>query len=386
MYLFHRLKFAFFCVGVALTAACNPVPLSVVASDFSINDVKGTGSTTTGSTTTTTGSTTTGTTTGAATGTTTSTTTGTATSTATGTTTGTTTSSVQNVTIDLTSKEACSTLTSLVAKVALDEGVTISPNPAVARDYTSPVTFTVTEVYGGKVSYSVTVKGKACSTSTTTSGAPGTAPLTCTAAPVAPIGSKGYSLVFKACDTGFANNTALYYESTECVRDNKTGLIWEGKTTSGLRSADNEYNNLDSTSLLQIAESTVPSTGVVSPARSPTQGEIDAPDNSIGYKNTVNSLNLCGSKAWRMPTLVELQALRLPGTTTQIDLTWFPNTNLNGYYATSTQFGTQAERSSVVQFGAGTVDNLLRYGTVWDTNSRAIVQPENSVRLVRSAP
>ena len=373
MTLSHRFYAALTFTGVALITACNPVPLSVVASDFSINDVKGTGSTTTGSTTT---GTTTGATTGATTGNT----------TATGTTSGTTTTSIQNVTIDLTSKETCSTLTSLVAKVALDEGVTISPNPAVARDYTSPVTFTVTEAYGGKVTYSVTVKGKACATATATAtpSVSGTTPLTCTVAPVAPIGSTGYSLVFKACDTGFANNTALYYDKTECVRDNKTGLIWEGKTTSGLRSVDNEYNNLDTTSLLQVPANTVPST-TATPARSPTQVEIDAPDNSMGYKNNVNALNLCGFKDWRMPTLVELQTLRLPGTSTQIDLTWFSNTNFNGYYATSTPFGAQAERSSVVQFGAGTVDNWLRDGTVWDPTRGALAFRENSVRLVRSA-
>ena len=362
MTIFQRFYTALVCSGVALIAACNPVPLSVVAADFSINDVKGTNTTTTGTNTTTTGATATSATTATST---------------------TSTSSAQSVTIDLTTKETCSTLTSLVAKVALDEGVKISPDPGVARDYTSPVTFTVTETYGGKVTYNVTVKGKACATTTatTTPSVSSTTPLTCTAAT---IGSTGYSLVFKACDTGFANNTALYYDKTECVRDNKTGLIWEGKTTSGLRSADNEYNNLDSTSLLQIAANTVPST-TATPARSPTQAEIDAPDNSIGYKNTVNALNLCSFKDWRMPTQVELQTLRLPGTSTQIDLTWFSNTNLNGYYATSTQFGTQAERSSVVQFGAGTVDNWLRDGTVWHPTLGALPFRENSVRLVRSA-
>ena len=363
MYLFHRLKIAVFCVGVALIAACNPVPLSVVAADFSINGVAGTGTTTTGTTATTTG---TSASTAATTGTTTSTT------------------SVQSVTIDLTSKEACSTLTSLVAKVALDEDVKISPDPAVARDYTSPVTFTVTEAYGAKVVYNVTVKGKACATTPRpTPTVPGSTPLTCTPAA---IGSTGYSLVFKACDTGFASNTALYYEKTECVRDNTTGLIWEGKTASGLRAGVEKYNNLDSTSLLQIPANNAPST-TATPARSPTQIEIDARENSMGYKNSVNALNLCGSKEWRMPTLDELQKLRIVGTTTQINTDWFPNTNLDGYYATSTPFGAQVERSSVAQFGAGTVDNLLRYGTAVDaTTSRVISLPENSVRLVRAAP
>ena len=348
MYLSRRLLFALLSIGFAFITACNPVPLSVVASDFSINGVKGT-SITTGATST-----------------------NTATSTTTGT--GTSTSGEQSVTIDLTTKETCSTLTSLVASVKLAEGVTISPNPAVARDYTSPVTFTVTESYGGKVVYTVTVKGTACDPTKTAT----LTPADCNAAT---FGSTGYSLVFKACD---ANKVATYYDKTECVRDNATGLIWEGKTTYGLRAGGNKYNNLDSTSLLQIAANTVPST-VATPARSPTQAEIDAPDNSIGYKNNVNAISLCGSTAWRMPTKDELQGIRIAGTTTQIDLTWFPSTNMSGYYATSTPFGTQAERSSVVQFGAGTVDNWLRDGTVWDATRGALPLRENSVRLVRSA-
>lgn len=344
----HRFLAAWLCMGLALLSACNPAPLSVVASDFSINGVKGASPTTASATTATT----------------------------TATTTGMTANKVQNVTIDLTSTEACSTLTSLVAKVQLDEGVKISPDPSVARDYSSPVSFTVTEFYGDKISYLLTVKGKACATTTTTTTAP-----TCT---IASVGSTGYSLVFKACD---AVNVAAYYDKTECLRDNATGLIWEGKTTAGLRSVDNKYNNLDSTSLLQIAANTVPSTTPL-PARSPTQVEIDAPDNAVGYKNNVNALSLCGSNRWRLPTLTELQTIRLPGTTTQIDLDWFSTTNFNGFYATSTQFGTQVERSSVIQFydkGAATVDNLLRDGTVWHPTLGALALREHSVRLVRSA-
>jgi hypothetical protein len=365
------LQTSLFSIAVVLLGACNPVPLSVVASDFSINGVTGT-STNTTTANTAAASTTTASTTAS---------TKTASTTTTAALTASNTNAVQNVTIDLTSKETCSDLTSLTAKVLLDKDVKINPDPAVARDYTSPVTFTVTEAYGAKVVYSVTVKGKACTTSATTPTVPGATPLTCTPAAIS---STGYSLVFKACDTSNVN-AALYYDKTECVRDNTTGLIWEGKTTSGLRAADNKYNNLDSTSLLQIPANNVPGTTAL-PARSPTQAEIDAPGNSIGYKNTVNALGLCGSKAWRMPTKDELQNIRIAGTTTQIDLTWFPNTDLNGYHATSTPFGAQAERASVVQFGAGTVDNWLRDGTVWDAVRGALPLRENSVRLVYSAP
>lgn len=337
MSLIHRFRAAWLCLAIALLSACNPAPLNVVASDFSINGVKGTGISLYNA------------------------------------------DSVKNVTIDLTSTETCSTLTSLVAKVALGEGVTISPYPGVARDYSSPVAYVVTDLYGTKVNYQLTVKGTACDVTAKTTTSVATP--TCT---VDSVGGTGYSLVFKACD---ANNVATYYDKTECVRDNATGLIWEGKTTSGLRSVDNKYNNLDSTSLLQIAANTVPATTAL-PARSPTQTEIDAPDNAVGYKKNVNALSLCASNRWRLPTLAELQTIRLPGATKQIDLDWFSTTNFTGYYATSTQFGAQVERDSVIQFyekGAATVDNLLRDGTVWHPTLGAIDIREHSVRLVRSA-
>jgi hypothetical protein len=102
----------------------------------------------------------------------------------------------------------------------------------------------------------------------------------------------------------------------------------------------------------------------------------------------VNALILCGSNQWRLPTKDELQTLRLPGATTQIDLDWFPNTNLNGYYCRSTQFGLQQERSWVIRFfkeGVNTVDNLLRDGTVMHPTLGAMPFRENSARLVRSA-
>ena len=67
--------------------------------------------------------------------------------------------------------------------------------------------------------------GTASAPSATDPAAP--APAACTAAP---IGATGYSLVFKGCD---AANVATYYDKSECVRDNATGLIWQGQTPAG---------------------------------------------------------------------------------------------------------------------------------------------------------
>jgi Protein of unknown function (DUF1566) len=157
-------------------------------------------------------------------------------------------------------------------------------------------------------------------------------------------------LVFKGCD---ANNVAQYYDKTECVRDNATGLIWEGKTTSGLRASDNKYDNMDSTTLIQVPEITyiIPSQGTTTtPARAPTQEEIDAPTNSIGYQKNVNATNLCGSSNWRMPTKTELESIRIPGATTLINFEWFVNTDWNGGYATSTAYNGNELGTWAVQF------------------------------------
>jgi PKD repeat protein len=84
-----------------------------------------------------------------------------------------------------------------------------------------------------------------------------------------------------------------------CVKDNVTGLIWENKTTDGgLRDVSNTYTNYDSTTAAQL-----PTGGI------PTQAQIDAATNSVGFKNAVNATGLCGATDWRIPDLNELRDL-----------------------------------------------------------------------------
>ena len=226
----------------------------------------------------------------------------------------------QNVTIDLTAKEACTDLTNLVADVEA-YGASVSPDPKVARDYSQPVKFTVTAPDGTQVVYTVTVKGNSCGYT------PPPTPTSCTPAA---IGTTGYSLVFKGCD---ANNVATYYDKTECVRDNSTGLIWQGQTGpgTGLRGNDQFKSNFDSTSALQKWDG--------SNWVAPTTEDINADTNSVGFKNAINSTNLCGGNNWRMPTFGELACL-VKGEKPAIDQEWFPyvaNSQVAAYW-TSTPF------------------------------------------------
>ena len=99
-----------------------------------------------------------------------------------------------------------------------------------------------------------------------------------------------------------ANASDGLYDKTECVQDNNTGLVWEGKTASPATSrlGTSTYTNYDSTS-----------SGQKLGGGNPTQTEIDAITNSIGYKNSVNTSALCGYTDWRLPTKEELRGFWL---------------------------------------------------------------------------
>jgi hypothetical protein len=157
---------------------------------------------------------------------------------------------------------------------------------------------------------------------------------------------------------GFSYSTVGSYPITECVKDNITGLTWEGKTATGTRVGSNTYTNYDSTSQAQIWNGT--SYDV------PTQSQIDAASNSIGYKNAVNASALCGYTDWRLPTRDELQSLvdysvAYPEPT--IDTTWFPNTPVAIWYWSASPYAGYAAFAWFVSFDYGFVDYVNRdYG------------------------
>ena len=147
----------------------------------------------------------------------------------------------------------------------------------------------------------------------------------------------------------------------DCVLNNVTGLMWEVKTTDpvagGLRDWNKIYTNYDSTLSAQKFD------GVSSVA--PTQAEIDAPTNSVGFKNSVNAQGLCGFNDWRLPTIGELQSIVKPGVAfpgPTIDTTWFPNTKNQGFWSASPNVGYTLGAWGV-NFNDGNVNLYLRYGS-----------------------
>lgn len=126
------------------------------------------------------------------------------------------------------------------------------------------------------------------------------------------------------------------HSKEECIKDNQTGLIWEGKTASGVRAGSNTYTNYHSSYY-------------------GTQAEMDAATNTHGYVNAVNAAGLCGFNDWRLPTVEELEAILDMGVVSgpKIDVTWFLNTQSFAYWATSS--GAETAIAPYIDFRLGTI-------------------------------
>ncbi|MGM9428270.1 DUF1566 domain-containing protein [Hydrogenophaga sp. MI9] len=134
---------------------------------------------------------------------------------------------------------------------------------------------------------------------------------------------------------------------TSCLRDNVTGLIWEGKEATGTRAGSNTYSN---------------------------NGTNLATDAS-GYVIHVNGIGLCGFTDWRLPSRQELLTLMDSGRTTaaSINTTWFPNTPATSFWSGQ---------------GLSTDNALAWYASFMGGSSYSSAAPRTTayaVRLVRGA-
>ena len=114
-----------------------------------------------------------------------------------------------------------------------------------------------------------------------------------------------------------------------CTRDSTTGLIWEVKTTSGLRSQNNTYTWFNSDTATKASASAIgaPSGGTCS-----ASGRCDTEN----FVSDVNSIGLCGARDWRMPKSKELETLISAGLSSpSINATYFPNTSSSYYWSGS---------------------------------------------------
>jgi hypothetical protein len=140
------------------------------------------------------------------------------------------------------------------------------------------------------------------------------------------------------------------YPLTDCVRDNKTGLIWEGKPTDGVRSFANRYKFNDKIPSINVGLTAV-------------------------YETDVKNALLCGFSDWRMPEIYELMTLvdysiAFSSQAPRLSVTWFPNSKTNYWSGTADAQGSIGWTFSVTD------------GATFATISQAADQP---VRLVRGS-
>ena len=120
-----------------------------------------------------------------------------------------------------------------------------------------------------------------------------------------------------------------------CTRDNVTGLIWEVKTTSGLRDADYLYTWFN-------PHSPDGASGAENPDDDcETAGRCD----TAKFVEDVNAASLCGARDWRLPTVQELGGLvdmGQPAAVPAIDPVYFPDNTSSMLFWSSTPFANAA--------------------------------------------
>jgi hypothetical protein len=136
-----------------------------------------------------------------------------------------------------------------------------------------------------------------------------------------------------------------------CTRDNVTGLTWEVKTTSGLRSNAHIYTwySADNTSNGGAGNEGDLGTDTCGGTLSAYSNQC----NTANYVAAVNAAVLCGATDWRMPSLRELQSLvdfsvPLPS----IDANYFPNTQ-SSYFWAANNYAANPANAWNVSFGGG---------------------------------
>ncbi len=114
-----------------------------------------------------------------------------------------------------------------------------------------------------------------------------------------------------------------------CTKDNVTGLTWEVKTTSGLRSSVNTYTWYSADAATNGGNAGTANGGTCSASNCDTQSFVAA----------VNAAALCGYSDWRLPNLRELQSVvdlsALVGSAT-VDASYFPNTAHKAHWTANT--------------------------------------------------
>ena len=206
---------------------------------------------------------------------------------------------------------------------------------ATSSSYTTPDM----SIAGSGVDYSVVVSNSAGSVTSSN------ATLTVNPNPSA---NPKYSLVAKA--------SGGTHDKTECVKDNSTGFIWEGKTADGDRKGNLVYSNFDST---DIAQKRI---GFGTDTINPTEAEVYSGFNTAAYRIAVNASTLCGFTDWRMPTQDEMLGIvdASQAAAPYINPLWFPY-SFSAYWTSSPSAIQPAAAISIsFNYPNGQIDQQFR--------------------------
>ncbi|GEM_PF-1884775 len=132
-------------------------------------------------------------------------------------------------------------------------------------------------------------------------------------------------------------------EDWGCTRDGLTGLVWEVKTTSGLRGQLQKFTWFDSDPATNGGAN-----GVESGGSCHASGRCDTEK----YVQDVNAAGLCGATDWRMPTRAELRGLldTRQATRPEINHDFFPNTPPASVAWSGTPLASDARFSHCLSF------------------------------------
>lgn len=143
-----------------------------------------------------------------------------------------------------------------------------------------------------------------------------------------------------------------------CTKDNVTGLVWEVKTSSGLRSSAHTYTwySTDATS----NGGNVGALGIDTCGGSLAAAPYNKRCNTQNFVAAVNAGGLCGASDWRLPSQRELLTVVHAGNTNpSIDTAYFPNTS-NLYHWTRTTYASNPAFAWSVYFYHGNADPTIK--------------------------